>query len=197
MKKLSVKDIETFRGELFHMILFSMAWCLIGEYVLDFRDYAVGLIVVLIAVVWLALYSIRLYDLEGALGENSEPAFAAGTDVQRRRDRQYALILLFEGIAVLLTWSILLKHGRDNWVIPSFAFIAGLHFFPLARVIRLPSYYYLGAWICLLTVAGYLLFASGRLEDRDASALIAYGCAAGSVLDGIVIVFRVRRELDA
>ncbi|WP_431215987.1 hypothetical protein ACQ86N_15850 [Puia sp. P3] len=40
MKTLTQWDVEGLRGELFHMILFAMALVLIGEYSLDFKDYA-------------------------------------------------------------------------------------------------------------------------------------------------------------
>jgi hypothetical protein len=194
MKISTVNDIESLRGELFHMILFSMAWALIGEYLLDFGDYSLGMILTLVCVVFLALYSIRLYDLETELEEQGR-IVSFDDRPAGRRDRSYALILLFEGVAILVTWSILLKYGHDDWVVPSFSLIAGLHFFPLARLIRQPSYYFLGAWICLLAAACYWLFTSGRLDDRLANAAIAYGCAAGSVLDGILLAVRARREL--
>lgn len=194
MRISTVNDIESLRGELFHMILFSMAWALIGEYLLDFGDYALGIILTLICVVFLALYSIRLYDLEGELEEEGR-IVAFDDRPSGRRDRSYALILLFEGMAVVVTWAILLKYGHDNWVVPSFALIAGLHFFPLARLIRQSSYYFLGVWICLLAAACYWLFTARGLDDRLANAAIAYGCAAGSVLDGLVITWRARQEL--
>ena len=194
IRKITRGEVESLRGELFHMILFAMAWVLIGEYSVDFRDYAAGVIITLIVVVWLALYSIRLYDLEDALEEKvkSLPCLDAK---ERKHDRMYALILVFEGIAILITWSILLKQGHDNWVIAAFALIAGLHFIPLARVIRLTSYYFLGAWISLLAVFGYWLFNSGRLEDVYANLFIAYGCAAGAAIDAFTILFRMRRML--
>ncbi|HVU99045.1 MAG TPA: hypothetical protein VHE34_27675 [Puia sp.] len=196
MKISTVNDIEGIRGELFHMILFSMAWAMMGEYIIDFTDFAMGVILTLICVVFLALYSIRLYDLEGELEELGRISFYSDQG-EKRRDRSYALILLFEGIAVLVSWSILLKYGHDNWVIPAFALIAGLHFIPLARLIRQTSYYYLGVWISLLAVVCYWLFMSGRIDDRLANTVIAYGCAAGSVLDGIAIIFRARRQLQS
>ena len=188
------KDLEQLRGELFHMILFSMAWSIIGEYALDFRDYSLGVGFTLLAAVCLALYSIKLYDMEDELeqgDELAEPALFA-TRKHRKSDRLYALILVFEGIAVLVTWSILLKRGHDNWVIPGFAAVAGLHFFPLARVVGLRSYYLLGAWICALAVAGYVLVNTGRLEVQYVNALIAYGCTAGAVIDAVIITLRAK-----
>ena len=189
--KLTKEDVEGLRGELFHMILFSLAWALIGEYVLDFRDYAVGAGVILIAVVGLALYAIKLYQLEDDLEEGA--AFEDRSIV--RHDRLYALIFVFEAVAILVTWILILKLGHENWLICGFALISGLHFLPLARVIRQRSYYWLGLWICALSVVGYLSLSSGKWPDYYTNTLVAYGCALGSGVDGIAIMLKTRKAL--
>lgn len=153
---------------------------------------ASGAMLVLVVVVRLALYSIKLYDLEEGLDRNMT---AATDNKEIKRDRLYALILVFEGVAILVTWILMLNFGRTSWLIPGFALIAGLHFFPLAGVIRQNSYYLLGIWICILAVSGYLLISSGALEDYYANTLVAYGCAAGAVIDGMVIMRRTHNRL--
>jgi len=192
MKDLTKKDVEGLRGELFHMTLFSIAWAMIGEYILHFRDYFLGAGLVLIVVVYLALYSIKLFDLEDSLGDKVAAAEGAK---EIKRDHSYELILVFEGVAILVTWILLLKFHHQNWLISCFALIAGLHFFPLARLIRQNSYYFLGAWICILAVAGYLLLSSGLVADHIANTLVAYGCAAGAAVDGLGIMLRTRTAL--
>jgi len=192
MKDLTKKDVEGLRGELFHMILFSMAWALIGEYLLNFRDYFLGAGLVLLVVVYLALYSIKFFNLEDGLRDK----VAAGRDAKEiKRDRSYELILVFEGMAILVTWILLLKLHHKSWLISCFALIAGLHFFPLATLIRQNSYYLLGAWICILAVAGYLLLSAGLVADHIANTLVAYGCAAGAAIDGVGIMMRTRKAL--
>jgi hypothetical protein len=192
MKELTKSDLEGLRGEIFHMILFAMAWALIGEYLLDFRDYALGAGLVLLVVVRLALYSIKLYDLEDEIQDE----IAVGrVKKEIRQDRFYALILVFEGVAILVTWVLLLNFGYESWLIYSFAVIAGLHFFPLAKVIHLNSYYLLGIWICILAVVGYILMSLGKIQDSYANTMVAYGCAIGAVADGFVIMRRMRKAL--
>jgi hypothetical protein len=192
-KRLTRNDLEKARAEIFHMILFAMAWVMIGEYGLHFRDYAAAAAIVLTAVVILGLQTIKLYDLEGEL---PDPAGEPVTDIHERRKRYrlYVSIFLFEGAAIMATWMILLHRGHIDWLVPGFALIAGLHFFPLASVSRLKSYYLLGAWICLLAVIGYLAPVRGALSDAGSNALIAYGCAAGAILDGGSIVMGTKRR---
>ncbi len=72
MKALTQGKVEGLRGELFHMILFAMAWVFIGEYSFNFKDYAVPGMLVLLMVVWLAIHSIKLYELEDSLPEDSK-----------------------------------------------------------------------------------------------------------------------------
>ena len=174
------------------MILFAMAWVMIGEYALDFSDYVIAAVVVLAAVVGLALYAIKLYDLED---NRPDTSIAQLGKKQKRRAGLYALILIVEGIAIMATWIILIRSGHENWLVAGFAVVAGLHFFPLARVIRLGSYYWLGFWICLLGVVGYLLVSSGKMPNDASNAVIAYGCAAGAVVDGIWIAFTTSRRV--
>jgi uncharacterized membrane protein len=192
MKELTKSDVEGIRGELYHMILFAMAWALIGEYSLDYRDYILGAGLILVIVVRVALYSIKLYDLEDNLNADASDADELK---QFKRDRFYLRIIVFEGVAILVTWTLLHEFGHYNWLISSFALIAGLHFFPLARLIRQNSYYFLGVWVCLLAFAGYLLIISGTMPDYYANTLVAYGCAAGAAVDSVGIMMRTRTAL--
>lgn len=159
---------------------------------MNFRDYVLGAGLVLLVVVYLALYSIKLFNLQDSLRDK---VTAAGKAREIKRDRAYALILVFEGVAILVTWILMLNFHHKNWLISCFALIAGLHFFPLARLIRQNSYYFLGTWICILAVAGYLLLSLGLVADHIANTLVAYGCAAGGAADGVGIMTRTRTAL--
>jgi hypothetical protein len=185
-KDLTRNDLESARAEVFHMILFALAWVMIGEYVLDFRDYAAGAAVVLAASVGLGLRSIEIDKMEDEL-----PNVGAG---RRKPFQLYVLIFLFEAAAIMATWMILLHVGHEDWLVPAFALVAGLHFIPLARVIQLNSYYLLGAWICILAAVGYLLPAGGKVTVVTGNTLVAYGCAAGAIADGVWIVASIRRN---
>jgi hypothetical protein len=95
------------------MILFSMAWVLPGEQVLNFTNYTVGVAVILAVVVWLALYSNKLYEM----GDKVPPE---GTVAERKRVRHEQLfvwILVFEGVVILVTWILLMNWGYSRWMI--------------------------------------------------------------------------------
>jgi hypothetical protein len=110
-----------------------------------------------------------------------------------RNDQLFAWILVFEGIAILVTWILLLNRGYSSWMISLCGLVAGLHFFPLAWSVHQNSYYLLGIWTCLLSAAGYWLISTGHMVDRDANVLVADGCAAGSAIDGLGVIVRTRQ----
>lgn len=190
--QLTRNDVEAARGEIFHMILFAMAWVMIGEYAIDFRDHIIAAVLVLAAVVVLALYSISLYNLE----DNLEVAAAIRGNRRTGVASRYAVIFILEGAAIMATWMMLIHTGRENWLVPSFALIAGLHFFPLAGVIRVKSYYTLGAVITLMAIAGYWLVSSGKMHENIGNACIAYGCAAAAVMDGGWMAVRTKSRVN-
>lgn len=193
-KYLTRNDLETARVEVFHMILFGLAWVMIGEYALDFSDYVAAAILVLAASVILGLQSIRIFELEDELPEPEIEGFAEGLS-RTKRFQLYVILFLFEAAAIMSTWMILLHIGHQDWLIPGFALIAGLHFIPLARVIRLSSYYLLGGWICILAAIGYLSPVSWQTSQATVDGLIAYGCAAGAISEGFWIFAATKRTL--
>jgi hypothetical protein len=194
-RQLTRDDLEAARAKIFHMILFAMAWVMIGEYGIHFRDYAAAAGIVLVSVVLLGLQTIQLYDLESELpAPLGEMVGEAGQ--RRKRFRLNVTIFIFEGAAIMATWMILLRQGRTDWLVPGFALIAGLHFIPLAMVSHLSSYYLLGVWICLLAVIGYLLPGWGSLPVAGSNALIAYGCAAGAIADGVSVVSGIKKKIS-
>jgi len=176
------------------MILFALAWVLIGEYSLNFRDYCAASAIVLSASVILGLQTIKIYELEEELPDPAPRGFMEAP-TRKRRFQWYVIIFLFEAAAIMATWMILLRLGRQDWLVPAFALVAGLHFFPLAMVINLKSYYLLGTWICIVTIIGYILPVWGKMSDDAGTILIAYGCAAGAIADGVWITSSIRKAL--
>ena len=109
-------------------------------------------------------------------------------------DRRYWLIValeagaLFGGLAVVNG----VLHGKAvsvAWV----ALVVGVHFFGLARIWRMPLYYWLGAAIAILSLAGFLIYALGGSAamvglvagvGSGAALYAAVGIAVGDALRG-------------
>ena len=108
----------------------------------------IGLLVAALLVAGLVLVARR--------GSSVTPAPASGFD------HRYWLIValeagaLFGGLAVINGD----LHGKAvsvAWV----ALVVGVHFFGLARIWRMPLYYWLGAAVTILSLAGFLIYALG------------------------------------
>jgi uncharacterized membrane protein len=91
-------------------------------------------------------------------------------------DRRYWLIValeagaLFGGLAVVNG----VLHGKAvavAWV----ALVVGVHFFGLARIWSMPLYYWLGAAMAILSLAGFLIYALG-----GAAAVVGLVAGVGS-----------------
>jgi uncharacterized protein DUF7010 len=193
-KYLTRNDLENTRAEVFHMILFGLAWVMIGEFTLDFSDYVVPAVLMLTTSVLLGVQSIHIYELEDELPDPEFEGFVEGLS-RKNRFQLYVIIFLSEAVAIMATWIILLGLGHPGWLVPGFAFIAGLHFFPLASIFKLKRYYLLGAWVCLLAAIGYLTPVAGQIPQASCNSLIAYGCAAGAISDGIWVIAATKKTL--
>ena len=107
-RQLTRNDLEGARAETFHMILFAMAWVMIGDYGLHFRDYAAAAAIVLTAVVILGLQTIKLYDLEEAVPDPGE----AVSEARERKKRSRRLHWLPAGGKVtVVTGNTLVAYG--------------------------------------------------------------------------------------
>ncbi|MEV6520426.1 hypothetical protein AB0M43_00620 [Longispora sp. NPDC051575] len=93
--------------------------------------------------------------------------------------RQYGIIVGVEfGIAALGAAGIALW-GRQRYLAPWICLVVGVHFWPMAPVLRSPSLYALGA---LLTVVALASVPVSRVSGLTQSAVT--GAAAGTVLFG-------------
>ena len=92
----------------------------------------------------------------------SSPQGIISTPAASGFDHRYWLIValeagaLFGGLAVING----VLHGKAvsvAWV----ALVVGVHFFGLARIWRMPLYYWLGGAVAILSLAGFLIYALG------------------------------------
>lgn len=100
----------------------------------------------------------------------------------------FGLIFTAEGIAIGVGSGILVALGHTGWIAPWVAAVVGLHFFPLGRLLNLPTDYLLGSAILLLVV-GTIVAA----PQHSWVAIIALGTAVFLWLAGVGRLAAVRR----
>lgn len=67
--------------------------------------------------------------------------------------KQFGIIFTLEGIAIGVGSGLLAVLNRPNLILPWVAIIVALHFFPLARLLRLPMDYLVGTAILIAVLA--------------------------------------------
>ena len=85
----------------------------------------------------------------------------------------------FETIAILVAVFALRWKGLKDYIMPTVAFIVGVHFFGLARAIvsRNRGFILVGAAMCILAVAIILGLGRSLISSAQSMALTGFGCA--------------------
>lgn len=178
------KQLEDLSGGLFLMTIFNTIWIIIAEVNLMGRDQWVsaGVFGVIIA------YFIISYNklAKAARSVSAEPYIEDATE--KARDKRFYYILAIEAIAIFVMKNVLVNTGHDNLFFPFFALIVGLHFFPLAKLYRRNFYYFLGIWMCLMAVAGFILTYQPNVPAFVPASVIGIGCALATTVNGIRIL---------
>lgn len=119
------------------------------------------------AAITIALLAAGIAAIRRARGEydtgNTSPA------VRRRIWRRYWLVVIAEVVVLNLLAAGLMGNGLGQYLPPAFAIVVGMHFFPLARIFRVPHFHATAILMTLSGCAATLTIVSGQ------SAVVAGG----------------------
>ena len=127
---------------------------------------------------WLALYlttAVFVTVAVRALLRGKALATLCGArrdDFWAEHSRQFKLITIFEGSSCGIVLVLTNHFHRPELLASGIALVVGLHFLPLARILRFPVYYWVGAGIVVCAVLSALLF---RGDAATATAGIGTG----------------------
>ncbi|MGO4289832.1 hypothetical protein [Chitinophaga sp. RAB17] len=168
----SKKQLEKILDGLSLMIIFTIVWVIIGEVTLHGRDYwLIGAVFTLIVLSFLAFY-VKFYAIAKRLPEDP----VAVNDDKKTKNKRFIIIFIAEGVGILIIKNVLVNTGHDNWFIPGIALIVGLHFFPLAKVFNRTFDYFVGTFVCLIAIIGFVLIGKG-FPAYITTPIISTGCA--------------------
>jgi hypothetical protein len=102
---------------------------------------------------------------------------------RRRIGRAVMLWSAVEGVVIFGGVNVLRNTGHTDWTTAFIAVVVGLHFFPLARSLRVPLYWLTGLGLIGVAAAGLVLVPSGVAQD----AAIGLGCAVVLWLTAFVV----------
>lgn len=91
-------------------------------------------------------------------------AALADSPENKRASRVFNIVNIAQGVGILIAVNVTKNIGHSEWFIPSFIFIVGLHFLPLAAVFHTRRHYVTGIAMILLALL-YPLLAAGGAEN--------------------------------
>ncbi|PSL48923.1 hypothetical protein CLV51_101253 [Chitinophaga niastensis] len=181
----SKKQLESVLGGLSLMIISTIVWVIIGEVTLHGRDYwLIGALFTLIVLSFLVFYA-KFHSMAKKLPE--EPVVANGDE--KAKSKRFTIIFIAEGVGILVIKNVLANTGHDNWFIASIALIVGMHFFPLAKVFNRKFDYFMGAFVCLVAIVGFMLISKG-FPTYVTTPIISTGCALATSAYGTMMILK-------
>jgi hypothetical protein len=143
------------------------------------------LIILIASFLLLVLAAVAIRTLQNALKVG--PISAGSPEL----GKWFGIIFAAEGIGIGIGSGVLAGLNQTEWIAPWVAFIVGLHFFPLGRILRLRSDYILGAAILALTLITLL-----TVPSEQWASLLGLGTALLLWLAGWTRVFFARKNLQ-
>lgn len=199
MTNFTKNDMLKPLGGLFLMTPFTTVWAIIAEVALANRDYRlVGITFLVIILVFLYFYFL-FSSVEKKLPAAIEPQDAS----EKKQNKSFIIIFVIEGLAIFIVKNILVNINHDEFFVPCFARIVGLHFFPLAAIFKRKFDYYLAMWTSVIAIIGILQTLKKSLPEYLITTFVAIGCAVATsvygfkmISNGREIVKKVRTQTD-
>jgi hypothetical protein len=152
------------------MFLFPFGGAWLAYYVFRVSGWNVAaLVVVTLATVGLFALAYSRYKKHHLALKAESPSPA-----QKKADKLFNIINASQWIAIFIVGNVLNNVGLFRWFVPCIMLIVGLHFIPLARILRNPPHYFTGAALIAAAVAYPLLTPSGPVS--------AIGCLLAGVI---------------
>jgi len=181
---LSKKQLERLGVGLFMMTVFTAIWVTIAEIAFMSRDHGTTAGAFGIVIIFFIINYIKIMQTAKEVGLAS---MEADEPVEKSRAKWFYVIFAVEGVAILVIKNILVNKGHDDLFVPFFALIVGLHFFPMAWLLKRPFFYFLGTWMSIMAALGFFLLYKGEPVYLS-TGLIGLGCALATTANGIRLI---------
>jgi len=183
------EQLQSVLAGLSFMTLNTLGWTTIGEIALHGRDYwLIGVVFAGILISFLTFY-VKFQKAAKRL-----PAQQTAATEDQKKSKRFIYIFIAEGAGILILKNVLVNIGRDDWFLPGVAAIVGLHFFPLAKVFNRKFDYYMGIFVCLVAITGFVLLSKGY-TTAVTTPVVCTGCAIATSLYGTMMVLKGNKIL--
>lgn len=155
------------------MTLFGTAWLAWGLY--NTRADSPWLIPALVLpAIALLVACFGMFQMGRRAAKQAAPLSAGQKRAQSRMGMMFGIIFGAEGLLIFLAVNVLTHFHLESYIMTAVAAIVGLHFLPLARLYRVPLYYWMGG-VMLADAVVSLALPSPTRE-------IAVGLSMGAIL---------------
>jgi len=153
----TTSDSDLARRAIGAMFLFSFGGAWLGYYVFQVAGWnAAALVLVALTTTGLVTFAYDRYRKHRSSLKAEAPSPA-----QKKADKLFNIINVSQWVAIFIVGNVLNNVGLLRWFVPCIMLIVGLHFLPLAHILRYPVHYVTGAALIVVAVAYPLVAASG------------------------------------
>jgi hypothetical protein len=155
------------------MTLFGTAWLAWGLQSVG-ADSPWLIAALVLPAIGLLVPGFGMFQLGRWAAKQAAPLTASQKLAQRQMGRTFGIVFGAEGLLIFLAVNVLTHLHLEPYIMTAVAAIVGLHFLPLARLFRVPLYYWVGG----VMVADALLSLALPSPTRE----IAVGLSMGAIL---------------
>jgi hypothetical protein len=166
------------------MGVFTTVWLGIASSALPGVYYWLCLGVLLTVLVSFVIYAIRLLLKSKEFPRTKPEDKAKGARMQI----WYGVIFGLEGLLIGATCGILGAKGLADYIVPSIAFIVGLHFYPMVVVFQRKFDYLTGTWTVAIAITTIFLEAKEVISIPQAFLMVGLGTAIATISYGIFMM---------
>lgn len=170
------------------MSLFTLVWAALAFISLSNNPYSYALLLFLVLCIVMIRRALLLFKAAKLVPKDS----VEGGAEQKKRDKRFNYILIAEGVGIFLAVNIVNNIGHPELDVPAIALIVGLHFFPLAPLLKRNVLYVVAVWSTLVAVIAFLLSLNNLLPPYVIIAFTATGMAFATSGYGLYIAMSTR-----
>jgi hypothetical protein len=175
---------------LFMMAFFTGLWAGIAFGGLQKSILRITLVIFLIFIILFIIHGIRLFGIARHF-----PGIATSADLaeRKRMGKWFGIIFGAEGLGIFLAINIVINLGHPDLVIPVLALVVGIHFYPMARILRRKIDYYLATWSTMIAVCGILFTLYKSIPPDDILTFVGVGIALATSAYGMYMILHGNR----
>ncbi|MGY4538449.1 hypothetical protein ACVW0P_002869 [Mucilaginibacter sp. UYNi724] len=179
---------------LFMMAFFTMVWAGIAYGGLHGDVYALLLFVFPLLSVFFVIKGIALFKIAKNFPDSASEADKAE---QKRIGKWFGMTFGAEALGIFIGIKIAVNLGYPELTIPVMALVAGLHFYPMAKIFKRTVDYYLATWSTLFALCSIVFTLKKLMPANYILVFLGVGLAITTSCYGLYMTKQATKWLNA